>query len=152
VVGYEAARLERDRGVPLAADALLNDQVGRRERVLNVARAHVDLRRDVAIRAIEQRRGGTGHRFAGVEQRGQRLVLELDLRRRVLRHVAALGDDDRDGLSGVADAVARQRRLEVPLHPGLRVHPDRDPGLLGHVGGGHHVEHVWLLARPAHVD
>ena len=81
-LGDEAARLERHRGVTLAADLFLDDQVRGRERGRHVAVAR---RANSAARfpsRLEQRPAAPARARARASSSArQRLVVDLDLRR-----------------------------------------------------------------------
>ena len=50
-------------------------------------------------------------RFLWIDDRGQRLEVRFNKRRRIFGGIAALRDDDREGLANVPDLVAGEQRL-----------------------------------------
>ncbi len=128
----------------------------RRDRRAVGAAEAVPVERDIArrlgpeLRRLRQHRGGDiGHRIA-------RLVIDRDKFGGVARDRLALGDDERHGLAGMADAVAGQRRTMRHDQPGAV--RDRageghvaDAGLR-HVGGGQHRQHARQRPRRARID
>ena len=120
------------------------------ERGIDVAVAHRheggDVRGQVGVHA----RRAILHRVAGVAHRRQRLVVDLDRRRRVLREMPAVRHHHRDGLADVADLVAgqrdlRARRLDRRIGNQHRDLPGGDAGR--HVGGVKHAVHAGHGAR-----
>ena len=88
---------------------------------------------DLAVLVVaDQRRVGI-KRLAGVDDRRQRLVLDVDQRQRVARDVLVGGDHERDLLALEADLVAGQHGLGVV---GDRRHPGQ-PERLEVLGGDH---------------
>ena len=148
----EAAGLERRGGLTRIREAPADDHVGRRERPRGVAYAHRDHGYVVRLRAGEQaRRAGrerVGHRGAD----GQRIVDHVDQRERVLGDVAVVGDDQRDGLAHVADDLARDRGLQIPLRARRSADPVGNHRAIRHVGGGEHRAHAGQIERALGVD
>ena len=110
-VADDAVALDRSAAPAREAEALPHDEVGPRERGVDVAvceRAVVDAR-------IRRRRG------LDVEHRVERLVVDLDQLERVLGDVAVARDDDGERLAGVARHLVRRgavRHAAVDTRPG----------------------------------
>ena len=124
-----AARIDH---VPLDDDVGLGeDAVGtpRRRRPPRRAGEVVGL---VRLVVPDQRRVGV-ERLAGVDDRRQRVVLDVDQGQRVARRVAVLGDHERHLLALEADLVPGEHGLRVV---GERRHPGEAEGL--EVLGGDH--------------
>ena len=94
----------------------------------------------------DQRRVGV-ERLAGVHDRGQRLVLDVDQRERVVRRVLVRRDHERDLLALEAHLVACEHRLRVV---GDRRHPGEPERL--EVLGGDDGRDVRVGERPRGVD
>ena len=99
--------------------ALLEHVVGLGEAALDVAEAQLLMIVDVVIGEGVLRIGLVDDRRAGlqglldVEHRRQRLVVDADLRDRLIGLARAVGDDGDDRLALVAHLVDRERRLVV---------------------------------------
>ena len=117
-VGDHAARLERRRMAAGIDDVAHRDGVGLGERAVGrflIASFPGRAREVVALPDLvvaDQRRVGV-QRLAGVDNRGQRLVLDLDQLERVVRGVLVGRDHERDLLALEADLVAREHGLRV---------------------------------------
>jgi hypothetical protein len=124
-VGDHAARLQRGRVTARVDDVARHDGVRLGEDAVGgVLVARLPGRAgqvvDLALLVVaDQRRVGV-ERAAGVDDRGQRVVLDVDELERVARRVLVRGDDERDLLALEADLVAGEHRLRVV---GDRRHP-----------------------------
>ena len=124
-VGDDAARLERRRVAARVDDVAAHDGVGLGERAVGgllVAGLPRRAREVVALAGLvvaDQRRVGV-ERLARVDDRRQRLVLDVDQRQRVVGRVLVGRDHERDLLALEADLVAREHGLRVV---GDRRHP-----------------------------
>ena len=115
-----ATRLDRVRDQPRLVIAARDDDLGGGQRLLGAVACELP---DVAlVRAevvVHERRVAL-QRLRHVDRRIERLVLDLDELRGVLRERAALGDDDRDAVALVARHVGREgkvrRHLDVLGH------------------------------------
>ena len=127
-VGDHPARLERGRMAARIDDVARHDRVRLGEhavRRLLVAGLPGRAREVVALPGLvvaDQRRVGV-ERLARVDDRRQRLVLDVDQLERVVRRVLVGRDHERDLLALEADLVAREHGLRVV---GDRRHP-REP-------------------------
>ncbi len=117
-------------------DLLLDDDVGLGEHGLGGRRiAGLPVETMIVGLALEV---GADHfgigieRLAGVDDRGERLVVDIDELQRVAGGVVVLGDDERHLLALEPHLVGGQHRLHVV---GQRRHPGQ--ALLGEVGTGH---------------
>ena len=151
-VDDQAAPFHRHRRVRLLVDRLAHDVGGRREHVVECGGGQAgDLADDVrAVALVHERVGVLGRRV--VDDRRQRLVVDVDELGRVLGEIAALGDHERDRVADEADLALgerRARRLRAPR-------PDRRVPLLLHagvqVGGGEHEPHARRGERRRRVD
>ena len=135
-VGDHAAGLERRRMAARIDDVARHDGVGlgkRAVRRLLVTGLPGRAREVVALPGLvvaDQRRVGV-ERLAGVDDRGQRFVLDIDQLERVVRRVLVGRDHERDLLALEAHLVAREHGLRVV---GDRRHP-REPQRLEVLGG-----------------
>jgi hypothetical protein len=107
----DAARLDRGRDQAVLAVALRHSHGRFRKRLVDVAGRERPLEAAVRVELVVNERRAVGKRFGDVGHGRQRLVLDLDELGRVLRQRAAVGDDDRDRVAGVARLVARQRPM-----------------------------------------
>ena len=102
-VGDRAAGLQRRRVHPGVEDVLGDDHLGVGEHLVGlrlVAGLPVeDVVAGAAVLVVADDRGVRVERAAGVDDRGQRVVLHLDELDRVARRVVVLGDDERDLLA-----------------------------------------------------
>ena len=151
-VGDHAARLERGRVAAGIDDVARHDRVGLGERAVRrllVAGLPGRAREVVALAGLvvaDQRRVRV-QRLAGVDDRRQRLVLDVDQLQRVVRRVLVGRDHERDLLALEADLVAREDGLRVVgdrRHPG---EPERLEILRRDHGGD-----VRVRERPRGVD
>ena len=120
------AVLQRDARVAVEAEAVAHDDGGARERAVGVALDEGAREEHVAPDLLVEQRASLRRPRLGAGDDGQRLPADVDQLRRVLGRVAALGDDDGDGLARVAHLAGGERRevgRAVALHPRLR--PDR---------------------------
>ena len=137
-VGDHPARLQRRRVAARVDDVPGDDRVGLGERAVGgllVARLPRRAGEVVGLAVLvvaDQRRVGV-ERLAGVDDRGQRLVVDVDQRQRVARDVLVGRDHERDLLALEADLVAREHGLRVV---GDRRHPGQAERL--EVLGGDH--------------
>ena len=97
------------------AEALAQHQRGAGQRGIGVAHAHPDDRDVVRIGAGEEARRARGERGVHRRRDRERRVLHLHRLEGVLGEIAAIGDDEGDGLSDIANDVAGDGRLQVPL-------------------------------------
>ena len=124
-VGDDPARLERRRVAARVDDVARDDRVGLGERPVGrllVAGLPGRAREVVALTGLvvaDQRRVGV-ERLARVDDRRQRLVLDVDQLQRVVRRVLVGRDHERDLLALEAHLVAREHGLRVV---GDRGHP-----------------------------
>ena len=151
-VGDDAARLERRRMAARIDDVAFDNGVGLGERAVGgrlVAGLPGRAREVVALARLvvaDQRRVGV-ERLAGVDDRRQRLVLDVDQLERVVRRVLVGRDHERDLLALEADLVAREHGLRVV---GDRRHPGEPERL--EVLGGDDSGDVGVRERPRGVD
>jgi hypothetical protein len=96
---------------------------------------------------VADQRGVVVERLARVDHGGQRVVLDVDERQRVVGRVLVGGDDEGDLLALEADLVAREHGLGVV---GDGRHPGQAERL--EVLGGHHGGDVGMRQRPGGVD
>ena len=111
-LGEHAARLHRVRDQPLLAVPLLDGDVRLGEELVDVLAA-LERPRVAVVRAellVDERRA-VGHRGLDVGDRRERLVVDLDQLRGVLRERAALGDDDGHAVARVARDGRREREV-----------------------------------------
>jgi len=118
--------------VTLDAHLVAHDHVGRIEQRV-VPMGDLDAVDQVRVERLVQDGRIVGQRLDRVEDDAERLDLDEHLGSRVLGHVRVLGDDHGHRLADVADAVARERRLQRSLAAvgGKQPHRDAD---VGHVG------------------
>ena len=151
-VGDDAARLERRRVAARVDDVARDDGVGLGEGAVGgrlVAGLPGRAREVVALAGLvvaDQRRVGV-ERLAGVDDRRQRLVLDVDQLQRVVGRVLVGRDHERDLLALEADLVAREHGLRVV---GDRRHPRQAERL--EVLGGDDRGDVGVRERPRRVD
>ena len=137
VVGDRAAALDRRRVAARVVQLQRGHDVGLRERPLG-GRGVADLPPVAGVVGLaflvvaDDRRVGRG-RLLGVDDRGQRLVLDVDRLAPVLGDVRVVGDDDAHLLALEAHLVGGQHRLGVV---GQRRHP-REVALGHHLAGEH---------------
>ncbi len=111
-LGEHAARLHRVRDQPLLAVPLLDGDVRLGEELVDVLAA-LERPRVAVVRAellVDERRA-VGHRGLDVGDRRERLVVDLDQLRGVLRERAAPGDDDGHAVARVARDGRREREV-----------------------------------------
>src|SRR5438270_3328342 len=96
----------------------LHNAVRLGERLVEVAPFVDALPHEVAACVVMEDRSGAVERLPGVDERGQRLVLDLDELRRVARELARLGDHRDDGLADEAHLADREREV-LDLAAGL---------------------------------
>ena len=151
-VGDDPARLQRRRVAARVDDVAADDRVGLGERLVGgvlVAGLPGRAGEVVALAGLvvaDQRRVVV-ERLAGVDHRGQRLVLDVDQRQRVVGRVLVGRDHERDLLALEADLVAREHGLRVV---GDRRHPRQAERL--EVLGGDHRGDVGVRERLRGVD
>ena len=151
-VGDDAARLERRRMAARIDDVAFDNGVGLRERAVGgglVAGFPGRAGEVVALARLvvaDQRRVRV-ERFAGVDDRGQRLVLDVDQLERVVRRVLVRRDHERDFLALESDLVTCEHGLGVV---GDRRHPGEPERL--EVLGGDDCRDVGVGEGPRGVD
>jgi hypothetical protein len=134
-VSQDAAGLDRSRGQTRMAEALADDHRRLAEPRLRVANgaAHVE-RHVVRPPVVDSNRGA--HRFIGVDERGQWLVLDGHHVERVGQQVRALRHHDGEGLPHVPHHVPREHgHGERPVLVDARAPCHHGPADLGQVGG-----------------
>ena len=89
VLRDRGARLHGGRNQALLDDVVLDDDLRRRERRVDVAAAHDPVERLVARHARVHLRRAGGHGLLGIDDRRQRLVVDVDQLERILRLVVA---------------------------------------------------------------
>ncbi len=142
IVGHGAPALQWHAGMPPDPDRELDDMAGLRESGCHVTVSVLEEQGLGVVLGVERSRGG-----AGIEDRDQRLDVQLHGIRRILRDVRVCGDYDRHRFPYVANARTGQNRLAVGKHlretdlseldrPQVdgRARPDRDDA--GHGPGG----------------
>ena len=147
VVGHDAAGLQRRRVHPRVDQVAGAHVLGGREHGVGgrgVARLPVE---DVVVGLVAHARRVGVQRVAGVDDGGQRRVLDVDQRERVAGGVAGLGDDERDLLPLVAHLVGGEHRLHVV---GERGHPGE--AALGELLAGEHGAHERVRLGGQRVD
>ena len=124
-VGHRAARLHRRRMRARVDHVERHRHLGGREcgvrRRLVAGLPVEDVVVGLALEVVADHRCVGVQRLAGVDDRWQRLVLDVDQLERVARRVAVLGDDEGHLLALVAHLVGGQHRLHVGRqrrHPG----------------------------------
>ena len=123
--GDERVRLDRELGDHREAVGALDDDVGRRGGRVDVAPAVVVLAEDVgrregiarAERRVLDERGVRCERLRDRDDRRQRLVVDPDEPRRLLRRVEGLGRDRDDRLAVVVRLVDRDHGAIAELGP-----------------------------------
>jgi hypothetical protein len=131
----------RDLGAVVFA---LEHQVGGGEAGLDVAEVVLDPALDVARLVVVQQRGAFGARGVGVEERRQRIEVDLDRAQRGLGGVDVVGRDREQRLAAVAHAIARQRPFVLR---------DRDHAVGGgEVPAGDHGAHAGQRQRARRID
>ena len=140
VVGGGTHGLDRRAAGARPAQPALDHQIGGGEVLVHRAEINRALECDVGIAAFGMEHGVTGrcHRLFEIDDRRQRIVLDLDQLAGVLGDVAALRHDGGDRLAHVAhlahgDAVLRRRRTGE-----VRARPRH----LRRLGAGHDAEHA----------
>ena len=105
----DAPRLDRVRDQPLLAVVLLHGDRRLGEEPVDLARLQRPGVRAVLLVLVVDERGRVAHRLPDVSDSRERLVVDLDELRGVLRERTALGNDDRDAVPRVARLVRAQR-------------------------------------------
>ena len=118
------ARFHGVRDEPLLDDPVADDDLGVRERLVDVAApGDVPVERLIARNVgVQLRRVVPGGRF-WIGYRRQRLVVDLDQVERVVGLIPILGDDRRDDVAGVADDVLRDHLVTGDLEVGVGQQP-----------------------------
>ncbi len=154
-----AARLHRGGGDAVEDELEAADVMGAGEGRLDGALVAEREEEALVVGAFRPELRGAGReRFFGRGDGGQRLVLDLDQLRRVLREIHTLGDDKGDGVADQHRAVLRQRRARWHEHRravAASARNDRAGGaeFLGRpVFAGQHREHARHLLRGTDVD
>ncbi len=155
-VGDDAARFHRRGDEPLLQVLALDHDLGVGEGLLEgLLRRH----REVEVEALVVAQvgvdevGALGHGGLHVDDRRERLVVDLDVLERIGGLVAVAADHHRDAVADVARRVHRQRHVRRVLH----VRRDR-PGarqravLPLQVRAGERRDHAGLRERSGHVD
>ena len=153
VVGDQASRLERHARVTARRERAHPHAPGVGEGALDVPGGESRLVEDVVAElGMDQGRAGR-HRALRREHRGQRLVLHLDQRRRVVGRRPALGGDRNDRLADVAHAIDGERAHGARLHA-LVVEEDAAIGLAQRGDGvaGQHADDPGRPARAVELD
>ena len=101
---------------------------------------------------LEEERSAGLHTLARVDDGRQLLVVDLEQRERVLGDVAAVRNDDGDGVSDEAHLLLRERALEERDELRQRVHAHRDRADVTHVRGQEHRLHAWQRASGLRAD
>ena len=133
-VDHETAALDEEGSATMLEQALPEHVRGLAERLVDVAVFHRHARDDVVGSA---RVRGDGRGFDGrphVGHRGQDLVVDLDEAGRILRDIAAVGDDDGDWLADDAHLLPRQHVLHTDLADGRVRDIERQALLAHHLG------------------
>ena len=155
VVGETAARLHRVGGDPVDHRLVADDMGGPGERRVD-RRPVADLvkKRLVAGVLVPYRRRVRRERGFGVDDGRQRLEIDVDQLGGIPRLVHALGDDERDRVSDIAHALARQQRLRADKGRRSVAPPAADRGQQGaeaapgEILAGQHAEHTGSRHRP----
>ena len=121
---------------------------GERKRALRVPVTKRTIADDVAADRGVQDRCTVGQRCFRVHDRRQPRVFDPDMRKRVLGHVAIVGDDHCHGLAGVAHALLR----EAPVLHRLLDADDERLRPRANVGARKHRVHARFAQRCAGVD
>ena len=124
VSGGEPARLHRHAGVTLDGEAPGDPPLGGRERARRITGTRQQALDDVAAGGRMQDRDPRIARAARVGDDGQRLPLDLDQLERVLRKIAASGDDEGDRLADVAHHAGGEGRLQARRRARSRALPE----------------------------
>ena len=134
VVGDAHARLDRGAGRAVVDDPPLDDDLGLGPRLVHVAAADRPLVDLVGPELRVDERGAVLERLLGVDDHGQRVVVDEHLLGRVDDRVLVLADHDGDALADVLDLVLGQRPvlggldLDARRHPRHRQRRRRDRG------------------------
>ena len=149
----EAARaLERRRGEAVEVELLdPDDPVGLGDRALPVAPVEHALPDDVRAGVLVEDRRIRILRAPGVDQRVERLVLDLDQLGRVARELAGRSDDRGDRLADEA-RLADRERVVLDLVPGRHRHLEERVGEDRDLVAGQRPVDVLELERPRDVD
>ncbi len=117
VFGQRRARLHGVRHQPVVDDVELGDVLGVGESGLGrLGVAEVPLVDRVVGDVGMDLRRALGLRLGRIDDRGQHLVVDLDLLGRVLALPDRLGDHHGDGIADAVDLRGRQRRMRRHLH------------------------------------
>jgi hypothetical protein len=153
-LGEEAARLDRRARRAVVDDPLLDDHVGVAEGGLDVPTAERPLEHRVGAELVVDDRRAVLERLLGVDDDGQRVIVDDDLAGRVDDGVLVGAEHDGHRLADVADLVAGQRPVVGDPHLDARREEDhrRRRGQALHVRVGVHGHDPRLLARGLGVD
>ena len=102
---HRATRLHRVGNQPLLVEALLQDNLARRQRRRRVAIGELPVEGQIAWRLLVELRRPLGHRRLLRRDDGQRLVVHLDQVKRVLRDVGRIRDHRRHPVTGEAHRI-----------------------------------------------
>ena len=159
VIGERGARLDRVRHQAVVDDVELGDVLGARERRLGrLLVAEMPLVDRVVRRDVMDQRRALRLRLRRIGDRGQHLVIDVDLLARVLRLRQGLGDHDRDRVADVVRLVAGDRRMRRHLHRRAVLRRDRPAAdqiadLVGReIGAGQHRDDAGHAFRFGAVD
>ncbi len=111
VLREHRARLHRVRDQPLIDDVILHHHLGSFECGVGIAAVHHPVEADVVGDIGVKLRRSRFRCFEGIDGDRQRLVVDIDRVGGIARLIAIGCDDDRDGVSDVADCVDCDRRI-----------------------------------------
>ena len=127
-VGNHPSGLDRDVNQPLVSDGVLDDDIGPRERVVDVVGLVCEHEPDIRVELVVDRGSPLGERLLRRDDRRQRVVGDLDHRGRVGGRVPVGRDDGGDGLARMPHAALRERRPHRVDHVARRVRCARHAG------------------------
>ena len=156
-VGDDAAGLDRHRGAVIVVKAARDDVIGVGAGGGVIAATLAHMGGDVAFDVVVDARGSVDERLFQIDDRGQRLKIDGDVRKRVLGDIAALCQHDRERLADVAHLVLGERHLRALIenHAGdrRRRHQQRPRRpVRAEIGGGVDRDDARPRARRANVD
>ncbi len=113
--GDKATAFQEEGAAAMDDEPLPYDMCGRREGDVGIADRYRNSRGNVRLRPrMGNRRAGQDRRGT-IDDRRQRLVVDLDLRSRIFRKRPAFGDDDRDRLARIDGFASGKRIGQVEL-------------------------------------